>query len=127
MLEVVRAEPRHIVDLDVQPRHADAKATITAAVDSVPLDNAFTLLRDGVPVAVGGIHAGLGWALLGRDLKRGEMVVVHRVASRLLSTYTAPVVAEIDESHFEAVRWAKLLGMVKVLEGQRCAWYASIR
>lgn len=126
MLEVVKAEPLHFLGLKVQPRHREVHRIIIEGLDRVPLDGAYTLLRDGEPVAIGGIHDGLGWALLGEDLRRGEMVVIHRVASKLLRGYNRPVVAEIDETHPEAVRWAKVLGMVKLMEGSRCAWYGFV-
>lgn len=126
MLEVVPAKPEHILNLKIQPRHREAYRLIVEALDQMPLAGALTLLRDGVPVAVGGIHDGVGWALLSEDLRRGEMVVIHRVASRLLREYNRPVVAEINEAHPEAVRWARLLGMVKLMEGSRFAWYGYV-
>jgi hypothetical protein len=124
MLKVVPAEKWHVEEIRVQPRHRDVHRRIVELIDHLPLDGALTLLSDGVPVAVGGIYKGLGWTLLAEDLRRGEMIVIHRVASRMLRCYNDVVLAEIDEKHDEAVRWARMLGFAKIVEGENLSWYA---
>lgn len=99
--------------IDIQPEHAEGRALIVKYKDELkPLmeDTGLTLVKNGAPVACGGITNGVAWALLAKDLRYGEMIVLHRIALMYLQSYNYRAVAEIDGKYQPAVRWAKMLG-----------------
>lgn len=114
-------EPFEIADLEdihVQGRHA----ALTPRILARPL--VFYPLMvgpwswtywtaTGRPVACAGILPnGYAWAFLGADMRR-DMIPFLRATQQVLEAHrgsTGPVRSEIDSSHPEAVRWARLLG-----------------
>ena len=73
----------------------------------------WTAELDGVPVSACGIlDNSYAWSLLGEGLG-SNMIPVIRATRRALVSYArvvGPVYAHIDDTHPEAVRWARLLG-----------------
>lgn len=118
----------HLLDLRVQPEHAPIMPQLWA-LGMPQLQSAmvgpwsWTAVRDERPVAACGIlENGYAWALLGNDLKR-DMVRVTRVVRRVLDTHrhaVGPVLAAIDETRPDAVRWAKFLGFSPTPNGDWC-------
>lgn len=77
-------------------------------------------MRGDQPVAVAGVVGDLCWALLGDSMRRGEMIVAHRVACKVLFDYFARgrlLYAEIDGRFPEGVRWARMLGFEPQVDG----------
>ena len=82
----------------------------------------------GVPVAACGIVEpdGFAWAFLATNMRK-HMVSVTRKVHEVLNAYTmyiGPVWADIDETHAEAVKWAKYLGFQKEA-GNNSRWIFS--
>ena len=79
----------------------------------------WTAELDGRPIAACGIlEDGYAWALLGEGLS-GNMIPVTRTVRNALVSHArviGPVYAHVDDTHPEAVRWARVLGF-KPFEG----------
>lgn len=99
--------------VDVQFRH---KGILVDVIELDPTQRAmletpysWTAWVDGKPVACCGICQDWAWAFLHWDLRR-HMLPITRKVREVLNSYPGAVLADIDESFPEGVRWAKLLG-----------------
>lgn len=121
----VLAEDFHAITLD--PRHEKWRQVVLENIDSVMAalepDFSGTVLRGEVPIAIGGIRQRWGWAFISPGLGLAEALVISRVARDRVACYPARnVVAVVDETHPEAVRWARFLGFVRVEVSGRCLY-----
>lgn len=127
MIEVVPFLVPHYLDIDPQPRQAYVKE-LTPMYHVRQLEEscrAFTLIREGRPVACFGSvelypHRAVLWALLDKDIGK-HMVTAVRVAKRFVQTLPHKRIEfEVDYDFAEAHRWAKLLGFTCEVERLRC-------
>jgi hypothetical protein len=121
MFSVERASLEHLRRLDVQPRHAAAKEAVLRT--GLPPGDAYAVLQGERVVAVLGVSGEWAWAFLASDLRRGEMVFLHRQVADYIRAH--PILAEIDESHPAAVRWARMLGLHRV-DADGAVYYCSV-
>ncbi len=122
-VEIAPFELSDIAKIEVQPQHASIKPMLCRyllSLSELVGPWSYTAWNQyGLPVASCGIlQNGNAWALLSPILRR-DMLAVTRYVRGVLEDHThaiGPVLADIDEKHSEAVRWAKLLGFRPKLE-----------
>lgn len=128
----VRIEPfayEDLAQLEVQERHAELVPVLRRHGDTVRelTEGPYSYTAWSVygrPLCACGIlrtpaDTGYAWAFLGPDMRRA-MVPVTRYVAAVLDRFireVGPVLAEIDESNPQAVRWVEMLGFTRAREG----------
>ncbi|MFK0377844.1 GNAT family acetyltransferase [Pandoraea sp. NPDC090278] len=118
MMIVERLRAEHLLFIELQPAQAFAQALLTreyAETIAGQTGVGWTVLKDGKPVACGGVAEqwpgrAEAWTLLSDDALR-TFRHVHRVAQGVIAE--APwnrIEMKVDARHDAGVRWAKRLG-----------------
>jgi len=123
MIEIVQLQPLHLLEIQMQAAQAgelQSGADLLAhGVRLCQRGMAFTVLREGRPVAAGGLvevqsHYATAWALVGSDAGPA-MTAMTRAVRRVIAARAYERVDLTVRADFEAgQRWAWLLGFEKV-------------
>lgn len=118
MIEMVKFEPAHALEIDVQQRQFDhtGMMNLEYATNLAASGVAMSGISDGRVLFCGGVAKIWEgrysmWSLLSEDARR-HMVRMTKIGKRMISTLPAPARIEMIVKHDfeEAHRWAKLLG-----------------
>lgn len=116
-LTVARFSPEHFDAIELQPAQAYVREHMTRAqLDRLALGGpAYTVLRDGRPVLLGGLvefnaERGMLWSIL--SAHAGPVLLrLHRQTLRFLETVDRPEITATCQTGYAAgARWLALLG-----------------
>lgn len=126
---VVRFEPKHFTEMNLQDKQAWAYGFVTAEdLAGLAEFDAFSAIIGNTVVACAGVvpmhrHRGHCWALLSNNLGV-KLLLVHRAIYRYLKICPyRRIETSVECDHVEGHRWAKALGFV--LEAERLEAYGE--
>lgn len=129
MMSVIKFDPDHFHELNIQNRQAWAYGFVTQEdLEGLAEFDAFSAVIGNTVVACAGVvpmhrHRAHCWALLAENLGM-KLLMVHRAIKRYLSICPyRRIETSVECDHVEGHRWAKALGFV--CEAERLVEYGE--